>query len=270
MSETAAPADDAAEVDGCWRVLSWAAHHRALGNATAESALRRVLGVPVADADLDAVADWQAMDPWWTWQRIRARVKPYPRMESIRRRFLSTTLAHDLGNVLAPAPVVELDGRFVLNTKPRPRKSDWRWIIAVRQHATIPQDGYGDMLAWRAGAIAAGPSRESLAGQDILDLVACDPGLTRVTSRFLAATPVVGWPVDPLHAHEPVRVFETPIAWLLTRGAGVFLCGDDYEQATWLRECDAGIVASSIPLGQALQKKMQRPVRALPKVLVDA
>ena len=273
MSETDAAASDgafAAEVDGCFRVVQWWAHLRALGNTAAQDGLRRALSAPVSDGVLDRIAERQAADPWWTWLRILDRVKTYPRMESLRRRFLSGTLASDLGHILAPAPVVELDGRFVLNAKPKPRKSDWRWIIAVRQGAATPADGLGDSLAWRAAKFPPGPSRESLFGQDILDLVACDADLARVTSRFLGATAVVGWPVEPTHAAEPVRVFETPMAWLLARGAGVFLCGDDFEQATWLRACDAGIRTASVPLGLALQKKMQRPVVALPKVLVDA
>jgi hypothetical protein len=169
----------------------------------------------------------------------------------------------DLCSAMVVAPVMEASGLFELDPAPRPPKKAWRWIIPVRFGA------WDDDCRW--GNSKTNPmQREALNGLYFDDLVACDPKALVVKSRLLGIAPVCGWPLDADMSPEPVFVHETPLAWLLSLGSGVFLCGDPLEQQTWLRGCHAGITAGSLAMGEAIMRKMRRQIPALPEVKVFA
>ncbi len=185
-------------------------------------------------------------------------------LEAKKRLFKSSELIVALTHCLTYAPVIEdRSGFFQIDPTPRPRTTAWRWIIAARWCE------WDDECLWRGCGISRA-QREALNGHFVEDLVACDQNLARVTARLRGSAAVVGWPLAPYLAQRPVRVHESPLSWLLSYGEGVFLCGDPEEQQTWLRACAAGLHTSTLAMGEALRKKMIRPIPALPPILVDA
>lgn len=179
---------------------------------------------------------------------------------ALQRMFKSEALISDLRMITGVAPVIESGGFFEIDPAPRPPKKSWRWLIAVRygQCPTIVMPHLTEA------------QRHALAGWEIEDIVAVDPQLQTPTSRLRGLASVCGWPQEPYLTTEPVHVHETPLSWLLARGSGVFLCGDAEQQQTWLRSCSSGITAGSVAMGEAIMKKMRRPIPALPEIRVYA
>ncbi len=179
------------------------------------------------------------------------------------RMFASEALRRDLIYTIVVAPVIEASRLFEIDPAPRPPKQSWRWIIPVRWGR------WDDSCCW--GNSATTPEqREALNGLYIDDLVACDPKLRTVTSTLLGVAEACGHPRESYWADGPVHVHESPLAWLLARGSGVFLCGDAAQQQQWLRDCAAGITVGSVAMGEAIARKMRRPVPALPEIKVYA
>ena len=208
-------------------------------------------------------------NPAAVWAAIDRLVDPARHRATLAKWFKSRDFVLDITNAVKIAPVIEFDGRFSLDCSTKPRKSAWRWVVTARE---MDHSRPGQMFLYAraaAGTIETTASLEALCGNAIVDLVACTQDFLRVSSRLLGQTAVVGCPLHPDQVMDPIPVYETPLAWLLARGNGVFLCGDDWEQGTWLRECFNGIRTSTPSLGVALQKKMRRRVE-LPPVLVDA
>nr|WP_294566978.1 hypothetical protein [uncultured Rhodopila sp.] len=185
-----------------------------------------------------------------------------------QRFFKSNSLIVSLSLVATIAPVIESSGYFQFDPTPKPAKASWRWIIAARCGIPLDQDCrfYPPLLSPDLDYA----QQHALEGNDVLDLVACSQDLMRVTSRYTGLAAVVGWPTEPEWADQPVRIHETPLAWLLAQGRGVFLAGEAADQQSWLRACSAGIIASSITSGEAIKRKMQRPIPRLPRILVEA
>ena len=190
-------------------------------------------------------------------------------LDARQRMFKSASLIADIAPVLAIAPVPEADGMFDIDTAPKPPKKSWRWSIAARWGAS-----HKPRYRLRPrGFIADGlthDQREALKGHYVEDLIACDPALLTVTARYACDSAVCGAPAHPGHAEGPVFAHETPLAWLMSRGSGVFLCGDQAEQQAWLRGCTAGLTTATVAMGEAILKKMRRPIPALPQVRVYA
>jgi hypothetical protein len=184
-------------------------------------------------------------------------------VEQKKRFFRDNPLSADLTHCLTWAPVRQHEGLFEIDPTPRPPKSAWRWIIAVRS-------GLWDMDPLYAGRDVSDAQKQALCGEYVWDLFACDPDLRRVTGRFTGSESVVGWPLEPDLADKPVRVHETPESWLRSRCDGVLLCGDSHDEQAWLRGCTPGVVVSTIALGEALRIKMRRPLPPLPPILVSA
>lgn len=172
--------------------------------------------------------------------------------------------ANLLTRVLAVAEVEEGGGFFApLPPRRRPAKNRLRWIIAVRGGGYLPAIGA------TAADCRATWAEEALFGPDVVDLVACDGALERVTGRLIGIAPVLGAPQESEASFDvPVRVHLTPWSWLRAFGDGVLPIGSEIEVQTWLRACSGGLVAENVAHGEALMKKMRREVPALPPVLV--
>ena len=123
----------------------------------------------------------------------------------------------------------------------RPRKADWHWVLAAR---------FGLLAGDRPSDARRQAMWHATMGGLVMDLVACTPDLLRVRARLTGAATVLGYPPDSDMAVEPVRVHATPLSWL--------------------RGCAPGVIADSVAHGEALLMKMQRPVPALPRILVAA
>ena len=164
-----------------------------------------------------------------------------------------------LAGLIVAAPVLEAEGRFEVLSEGRPRKSQWRILLAVRDGAPNPDysDGGLDDTA-----------RQSVLAGAIVDLVACDPELMRVTSRLTGAAPVLGWPMQPELLSGPARIHETPYAWLRDGCRGAVLIGDELQVQDWLLRCERGVTAARLPMAEALHKKLSRAGVVRPSVWV--
>jgi hypothetical protein len=182
----------------------------------------------------------------------------------MRRIFKDPALHIDLLMTLTTAPVIERNGYFEPfphENSRKPPRTAWRWIIAARHGLPHPDRALSgvtisDGLAARQGLF-------------IEDMVACSLDLLRVTGRLLGLVDVIGTPFYPVDAAAPVRVFETPLSWLINRCEGVVLVGDDSQVQRWLRDCSPGLIVNTPEMGKALTLKMRRPIPPLPPVLVQ-
>lgn len=165
----------------------------------------------------------------------------------------------DLASVLAVAPVVETEGQFEVMTAPRPPKTAWRVLLAVRAGVHDPD--------WSREGIARTVYRSTWYGE-MVDILACAPDLCSVSSRATRAATVIGWPQDPDMVDRPIRLHETPWAWLADGGHGVCLGGDDLDNQWWLRRCSRGVTAGGLPFAEAVDAKLRRAGVGSPKVWV--
>jgi hypothetical protein len=166
------------------------------------------------------------------------------------------------GAIAAYAPVMVDGGYFQLH--PRPQRSAperWHWILAVRRHPDIEVFGTPERTL-EAATIWA--------GEAIYDLFACDRALEKIVGRLTTLETAIGYPPDGRLAANPVRVHETPLAWLKAGPRGVLLAGTPSENAQWLLMCETGLVVSSIRQAESLRALMARPVPPMPRLLVAA
>ena len=174
------------------------------------------------------------------------------------RRFVPDTETRSFVVLIAAiAPVIEESGSFQIMPpqRRRPSKSAWRWILMVNG---------GDLPLGRPRDGRDLDAEIALWGDEIIDLVACDLDLSRVTSRFLGHAVVLGSPQDSSWVIHPVHVWETPLVWLRHGCAGVALAGI----AAFFVLPVSPLIASSVTAGEALVRKMRQPARAYPDVLV--
>lgn len=165
----------------------------------------------------------------------------------------------DLAPLIVAAPVQEHAGGFSILDERRPRARDWRFLVAVRDGAPNPDYSEAGM---------AETARQSVQAGRIVDLVACDPDLMRVTGRLLATTAVLGWPQHPDLVSDPVRLSETPNAWFRDGCQGAVLIGDDDQVQDWLLRCPRGVTAGAVPFARALDAKLKRAGKRQPEVFV--
>ncbi|HUC17779.1 MAG TPA: hypothetical protein VMA37_08830 [Acetobacteraceae bacterium] len=166
------------------------------------------------------------------------------------------------GAIAAFAPVMVDGGYFQLHPRPKSAARDrWYWILAVRRYPEI------EVLGTRERTLEAATI---WAGEAICDLFACDRALEKIVGRLTGQETAIGYPADGRLTAEPVRVHETPLAWLRAGPRGVLLAGTPSENAQWLLTCETGIAASSIRHAESLRTLMARPVPPMPRLLVAA
>lgn len=195
--------------------------------------------------------------------------------------FTKTTLKYlpILQRLAVPGRIMverDVDGRLIWSPHPRPdiaSAKSWAWIVAVRagyaaqllQSATSSE--FRDYQKQCEAQKEFKPFKEATAGDDIIDLVAFSPDLSKCYGRLVAATPVLGYPQEPsIVGDQPVRVYNSIVDWLEDFCAGVVMVGDDIENETWLRECEA-LVCQDIKTAEKTAKQMRREHQG-PRVLV--
>lgn len=169
-------------------------------------------------------------------------------------------IANALG-CMAFAPVLEeAHGTFQIHPGPRWPKSSWRWIIAQRCGASNPDHS---PAGWPETA-----RRGAHHGLHVTDMICVRVDLAAATARLHQRFAVLGWPLDPRDADQPVRVHPSPLAWLRSGCDGVVLVGDDRDNHAWLRNCTAGFITDTIEMGQALETKLRRDPVRMPPIMV--
>lgn len=164
-----------------------------------------------------------------------------------------------LAPLIAAAPVQEVGGTFAVLEARGARWRDWRVLIAVRDGAPNPD--------WSDAGMAE-TARQAVMGGAIVDVIACDPDLMRVTARLGGTTAVLGWPQAPELTGGQVRLHETPNAWLRDGCRGAVLIGDDGQAQDWLLRCARGVTVGGAVFGHAVRAKMQRAGQRRPQVFL--
>lgn len=165
----------------------------------------------------------------------------------------------DLVHLVAAAPVTEQDGVFAVLWDGKPRASQWRILLAVRDGIANPD---------HAGSALDDTARRSVLIGDCLDVIACHPGLLKVMSRMMGATSVLGWPQHPEMIIGPARVHETPWAWLRDDCRGAVPIGDQYQVRDWLLRCANGVTAAARPMALNLDKQLRNAGQRRPQVYI--
>jgi len=165
----------------------------------------------------------------------------------------------ELEHLVAAAPLTEQDGVFAIQWDGKPRASQWRILLAVRDGIANPD---------HARSALDDTARRSVLIGDCRDVVACHPGLLKITSRMLGATAVLGWPQHPEMITGPARVHETPWAWLRDDCRGAVPIGDQYQVRDWLLRCADGVTAAARPMALNLDKQLRTAGQRRPQVYI--
>ncbi len=165
----------------------------------------------------------------------------------------------DFSALVVAAPVTEQDGLFTIVDDRRPRTRDWRVLIAVRDGVPNPDFSNAGLDETALRSVFDGR---------ITDLVACDLDLMAVTARLYGVAPVLGWPRHPELMSAPVRLCETPNAWLRDGCRGAVLIGDDVQVADWLLRCPRGLTVAAPLFGRSVETKWRRAGRKNPEIYV--
>ena len=203
-------------------------------------------------------------DPHETWRAARAYQARHYTSDLIERAFPGA--GRLLDPILTLAPVVEQGEWFELapDLAQRAPISRHRWLIAVRRWDGLQIEGEpGETEAARMRA-AIGPAAEPLRGDYIEDIIACDAKLSRVRGQYTGHADTLGTMDDD----QPVRLLQTPLAWLRGLCAGVVLLGSAMRKQTLLRGHAPGVICDSVEHGEAVQRLMRRDLPELPPVMV--
>lgn len=163
----------------------------------------------------------------------------------------------ELAALIAAAPIH--GDRMEVVADRRPRKADWRVLIAVRDGAPNPD--------WSIGGVDE-TARQAVTAGRVVDVIACDVDAMQVTGRLLQATAVLGWPQAPELLAGPARLHETPNAWLRDGCRGAVLIGDDGQVADWLLRCPLGVTTGGVMFGRAVDGKLRRAGQVRPNVAI--
>jgi hypothetical protein len=150
------------------------------------------------------------------------------------------------------------------------RARDIRPVVAVRAGAVPPGLVVRDAVHGVAQDAARAAWWQMMAGEDIVDLLACDWGLSKPPRRLLGQALALGDP-NGMRAEEgePVHIARG-VAEALTVPGLVLPLGDAGERAAYLRGCAGGIVARDLDHGAALKKAAVVPPVAAPQLFVVA
>jgi hypothetical protein len=211
------------------------------------------------------------MDAGAVWQAAKAYQRRVYSADLIARVFPTVTSPSVLAlldGVLTLAPVVDQGELFQLAPdldKPAPVRAH-RWLVAVRGWAAWQVEGEPGETEAAALRDALGAAAEPLMGSDVRDIAACDATLSRVRAVLTADADALGT-VDP---DAPLRLVQSPMAWLRGLAAGVLPLGTASQKQALLRAQRAPIICDDLAHGEAVQRFMRRQVPDLPRVMVAA
>lgn len=154
------------------------------------------------------------------------------------------------------------------------RPADFRTIVAVRHGA--PAAGYPQ---WMLDAVHGLPIHHAaeaawwrmVAGEEIVDLLACDAAMRQPPRLLVGMAEALGDPfgeaAQQASAAEPLRVAETVADVVFGAAGRVLPLGNADRRAAYLRQASA-VVVDSLDAGRRVKKLMEQPAASGPSLFV--